>query len=467
MAATAWLLAHPERPARAGAHRASRSTRRSATAPTTSTSSAFGADFAYTLDGEVVGEIENETFSAIELKVTFHGVGVHPGLAKGKLVNPVKLAARFLESLPRGRALARDDRGQRGLRPSRTRSRAAPSRVTVTLILRDHDGDKLERHYELACAARRGGDRRASRGRAVTFARWDQYRNMREALDRVPHVVEAALEATRRAGLEPRLASIRGGTDGSRLTEMGLPDPEPVHRRQPVPLGARVGERAGHGDLGRHGGRAAAGRRRARRMKSRAQVVVDRRRRRRLLDPLLVDAPRLDGRRPRRAGRADERLDVPLRRARRPAPKLAEPDEDDDELGRAVPDARRGSRAWRRAGARSARCASPRPRERMEELSRQSGWAKTFGLPLELISAAEAQQLFPPMSDRRRPRRRLPAHRRLHRPVAAHLRARRGRSPAAAPRSTSSTRVTAHHRRARPRAAASSPTRARSRPRSS
>ena len=92
------------------------------------------------------------------------------------------------------------------------------------MILRDHDGARLEEHEALvrrlaeeAVAA----DPRAS----VTFDRWEQYRNMREALDRVPLVVEAAMEATRRAGLEPKLESIRGGTDGSRLTEMGLPTP--------------------------------------------------------------------------------------------------------------------------------------------------------------------------------------------------------------------------------------------------
>ena len=85
---------------------------------------AFGADFAYTLDGSVVGEIENETWSAVELKVTFHGVGVHPGTAKGKLVNPIKAAARFVASLPARHAVARDDRGARGVRaPARDRGR--------------------------------------------------------------------------------------------------------------------------------------------------------------------------------------------------------------------------------------------------------------------------------------------------------------------------------------------------------
>jgi len=183
----------------------------------------FGADFAYTVDGALVGEIENETFSAVELYVTFHGVGVHPGTAKGKLVNPVKLAARFISSLPAETLSPETTEGREGYVHPYAIEGGAES-VKVTMILRDHDGARLEEHEALvrrlaeeAVAA----DPRAS----VTFDRWEQYRNMREALDRIPVVVEAAMEATRRVGLEPKLESIRGGTDGSRLTEMGLPTP--------------------------------------------------------------------------------------------------------------------------------------------------------------------------------------------------------------------------------------------------
>jgi tripeptide aminopeptidase len=178
----------------------------------------FGADFAYTIDGSVVGEIENETFSAIELKVTFAGVGVHPGYAKGKLVNPVKLAARLVERLPPDALSPETTEGREGfVHPYAIEGDA--DHATVTFILRDHDGAKLEEHDALVRRLAREIDP------GVTFERWDQYRNMREALDGVPHVVEAALEATRRVGLEPELTSIRGGTDGSRLTEMGLPTP--------------------------------------------------------------------------------------------------------------------------------------------------------------------------------------------------------------------------------------------------
>ncbi len=222
MAAVAWLLAHPDVPrtrARIGFtvdEEVGRGTDHFDL-------EAFGADFAYTLDGQVVGEIENETFSAIELAVTFKGVGVHPGVAKGKLVNPVKLAARFVESLPKDSLSPETTGGSEGfVHPYEIEGGAAG--VTVTLILRDHDGGKLEEHYALVCTFAEAAVADVP-GARMSMTRWDQYRNMREALDRVPHVVGAALDATGRVGLEPRLASIRGGTDGSRLTEMGLPTP--------------------------------------------------------------------------------------------------------------------------------------------------------------------------------------------------------------------------------------------------
>jgi tripeptide aminopeptidase len=178
----------------------------------------FGAPFAYTMDGGEVGEIENETFSAIQLTVTFPGVGVHPGYAKDKLVNPVKLAAAFVDSFPKGRLSPETTEGSEGyIHPNHISGGA--EECTVKVLLRDHDGQKLEEHYELVCKLAREASP------DVKIERWDQYRNFREKLDEVPFVIDAAMEATRRVGLEPRLASIRGGTDGSRLTEMGLPTP--------------------------------------------------------------------------------------------------------------------------------------------------------------------------------------------------------------------------------------------------
>jgi tripeptide aminopeptidase len=183
----------------------------------------FGADFAYTLDGQEVGEIENETFSAIELKVTFHGVDAHPGYAKDKLVNPVKLASRLVEKLPPDRLSPETTEGREGyVHPLEISG--GPQGATVTMLLRDHDWDRLLEHEALV--RRLAEEVVAAEPRAqVSFERWEQYRNIREKLDAHPQVVEAALEATRRVGLEPRLQSIRGGTDGSRLTEMGLPTP--------------------------------------------------------------------------------------------------------------------------------------------------------------------------------------------------------------------------------------------------
>ena len=126
---------------------------------------AFGADFGYTLDGSVVGEIENETLSAIELKVTFHGVGVHPGTAKGKLVNPIKPAARVRRrACRRTRCRPRRPRGAR-VSCTRTRSRAARTAVTVTLILRDFDGDAA-RDTRRSCGGWPRRRSRTSRARA-------------------------------------------------------------------------------------------------------------------------------------------------------------------------------------------------------------------------------------------------------------------------------------------------------------
>jgi tripeptide aminopeptidase len=222
MAAAAWLVAHPEVP-RARARIAFTVDEEVGHGTDHFDLARFGADFAYTVDGTVVGEIENETWSAVELKVTFHGVGVHPGTAKGKLVNPIKSAARFVTSLPSDTLSPETTEGREGfVHPGEIAG--GVERVTVTLILRDFDRDTLAGHEALV--RRLAEEAVADEPRAsVSFERWEQYRNMREALDEHPHVVEAALEAARRAGLEPRLASIRGGTDGSRLTEMGLPTP--------------------------------------------------------------------------------------------------------------------------------------------------------------------------------------------------------------------------------------------------
>ena len=222
MAAVAWFVAHPD-VARAKARIGFTVDEEVGRGTEHFDLDHFGADFAYTFDGQTVGEIENETFSAVELTITFHGVGVHPGMAKGKLVNPVKLATSFVSSLPADALSPETTEGREGfVHPYKIEGGAGA--VSVTLIVRDHEWERLEEHEALV---RRLAEEAVAgvQGARVTFDRWEQYRNMREALDLAPRVVDAALEATRRAGLEPKLASIRGGTDGSRLTELGLPTP--------------------------------------------------------------------------------------------------------------------------------------------------------------------------------------------------------------------------------------------------
>jgi tripeptide aminopeptidase len=184
---------------------------------------AYGADFAYTVDGTEIGGIDDESFSASEAVVVFHGRGVHPGSAKGKLVNSVKLAADFVASLPRdtNSPETTDDR-EPYVHPSRIRGGA--EETTVTLILRAFEAEVLAANEELVRRLAEeavAGVEQAS----VEVEIRSQYRNMKETLDQHPQIVAAAMEAVRRAGLEPKLGSIRGGTDGSILTARGLPTP--------------------------------------------------------------------------------------------------------------------------------------------------------------------------------------------------------------------------------------------------
>jgi tripeptide aminopeptidase len=183
----------------------------------------FGADFAYTLDGAEVGRIDDETFSASEVRIRIEGLSVHPGTSKGKMVNAIKLGARLLERLPR------DDRS-----PETTDGRAGfvhPHRFTGTtaeaelrFIARDFDPARLEEHEQLL--RRLADELAAEEPRArVTVTVEEQYRNMKEFLDQDPGVAEAADEAARRCGVEPWREPIRGGTDGAMLSARGLLTP--------------------------------------------------------------------------------------------------------------------------------------------------------------------------------------------------------------------------------------------------
>jgi tripeptide aminopeptidase len=183
----------------------------------------FGAVCAYTMDGGSRGEIETESFSADAMTVTFHGFNTHPGYAKGRMVNAIKLAAAFIERLPKDTLSPETTSGREGfVHPYVVQ--AAVERTTVKLLIRDFTTAELRTKEEMVqrlAAAVSGG----VRGARVETAIEESYRNMREVLDRFPAVAENAREAIRRAGLTPRSRLIRGGTDGSRLSFMGLPTP--------------------------------------------------------------------------------------------------------------------------------------------------------------------------------------------------------------------------------------------------
>ena len=183
----------------------------------------FGAEAAYTLDGSGIGELEIETFSAYQVRVTFRGRGAHPGSAKGKLVNAVKLAAEFIASLPVDSLSPETTDDREGfIHPSRISG--GVEETTVALIVRDHDDRLLDEHTERLRRLAEAVREREPRAR-VTVEVQDTYRNMRTVIDRHPRVVAAAEEAIRRAGVEPVRSLIRGGTDGARLSELGLPTP--------------------------------------------------------------------------------------------------------------------------------------------------------------------------------------------------------------------------------------------------
>ena len=183
----------------------------------------FGAHCAYTVDGETLGELQVETFSADSITATFHGLNTHPGFAKGKMINAIKVAADFINRLPKD-----------GLSPETTEAYegfvhpyvvdAGVERTSVKLLVRDFNTAglaDLEQVVErLAMEAVN-----AHPGSRADIDIEESYRNMKVVLDRHPDVVDYALEAIRRAGLEPRVEPIRGGTDGSRLSFMGLPTP--------------------------------------------------------------------------------------------------------------------------------------------------------------------------------------------------------------------------------------------------
>ena len=183
----------------------------------------FGAACAYTMDGGSRGEIEIESFSADAITVTFHGFNTHPGYAQGRMVNAIKVAAAFIDRLPAGTLSPETTGGHDGfVHPYVVQ--ASVERTSVRLLVRDFVTAGLaEKEAMVERLAREAAARYP--GARVAIAIEESYRNMREILDRHPAVADHAREAIRRAGLEPQSRPIRGGTDGSRLSFMGLPTP--------------------------------------------------------------------------------------------------------------------------------------------------------------------------------------------------------------------------------------------------
>jgi tripeptide aminopeptidase len=183
----------------------------------------FGVLCAYTLDGSGLGVLEDETFTAAEATVSVRGVDVHPGQATGKLVNALRLAARIVAALPSDRLTPETTADREGfIHPYELTGTAG--RAEVRLIVRDFEDERLAEHIALLERTAREVVSAEPRASVQVDVR-PQYRNMRAYIERVPYVTDAAEAAIRAEGIEPVRKPIRGGTDGSRLSEMGLPTP--------------------------------------------------------------------------------------------------------------------------------------------------------------------------------------------------------------------------------------------------
>lgn len=183
----------------------------------------LGAQYGYTMDGERAGTLEDETFSADGVKIKIDGVSIHPGYAKGKMINAIKIAAEIVDALPKDRLSPETTRAKEGfVHP--TSIEGSVEETVLSFIIRDHDSKKLADHErELEEVVKSVMEKYPAA--AYTFDVSEQYRNMKEVLDQHPRVVDIALMAIERAGMKAEKRSIRGGTDGSRLSFMGLPCP--------------------------------------------------------------------------------------------------------------------------------------------------------------------------------------------------------------------------------------------------
>ena len=183
----------------------------------------LGADFAYTMDGETAGNIEDETFSADGATITIEGVSTHPGFAKGKMEHAIKIAAAIVDRLPKDTCSPETTEGKQGfLHPIGISG--ALEKATLGFIVRDFTDEGLKEKEALLESIVKEVMKDYPRS-TYRLEIKQQYRNMKQVIDRHPEIVDNAMEAIRRAGLTPVKTSIRGGTDGSRLSFMGLPCP--------------------------------------------------------------------------------------------------------------------------------------------------------------------------------------------------------------------------------------------------
>jgi tripeptide aminopeptidase len=183
----------------------------------------LGADFGYTVDGEAIGTLEDETFSADGVKITIHGVSTHPGYAIGKLENALKIAAEILARLPKDTLSPETTQDKEGfIHP--VQMEGIQEKAVLSFIIRDFTVKGLHEKEALLKGIMEDV-LKAYPNSSAEFRVLEQYRNMKEVLDQHPEVIKNALTAMERSGLKPIQRSIRGGTDGSRLSFMGLPCP--------------------------------------------------------------------------------------------------------------------------------------------------------------------------------------------------------------------------------------------------
>jgi len=183
----------------------------------------LGAKYAYTVDGSSRGEVESETFSADMVVLKFIGKNIHPGYAKNQMINSIKIAAAFMESLPKKRLSPETTEKRQGYVHCTTIN-GLEEATTLKIIIRDFETPKLKQYEKLLEQLAKKAVAKFP-GSKYEFKVINQYRNMREVLVKHPQVTKYAVQAMRNLGIKPIMHPIRGGTDGSRLSFMGLPTP--------------------------------------------------------------------------------------------------------------------------------------------------------------------------------------------------------------------------------------------------